>query len=98
MYLIETRGTVRRLLDEEEVAALSFTRCTFKPTTFKYFVCTENMKIIGTDLIANPGDFIVIMNDRVLGYTPEAFYKTFDICPQTIKTEETYHGDIPQTC
>jgi hypothetical protein len=58
-----------------------------KPTTFKYFVAVEDYKIIGTDVIVNKGDFIVMLPDRLLAYSPVDFIKYMDIIPPVYKVK-----------
>ena len=79
-YLLESREKLRRPITRAETEAMCHSRCTLKPTTFKYFVTTENIKIIGSDKIAEPGDFIVVFPDRAMGYTAAEFRKQYDIC------------------
>jgi hypothetical protein len=66
-----------------------------RPSTFKYFVATEEYKIVGTYWIAEPGDFIVIFHNKVMSFSPVQFKEMFDVCHPVIATNEAYDEPVP---
>ena len=72
-------------------------KCVFKPTVLNYFVSPEGITDLESrEIIALPGEYVVVTEDRYQVYTSKMFDKYHDICHKMEPDYDT--SEIPQTC